>query len=226
MNKLKHIMNFCYKTKFSIAYKIVTAIVILTAIFHRAGLFGTELQLHTLYSFTTISNGIVFTLTLVTLFTTIYNKPSSVNLLQLRAVGLMMILVTGLTYHYILLPQKIAENHSYNVFTYGNIIAHYIAPTATFFDWLLFDEKGKIKSHFPLICLLVPLIYFVVFSIYGFYGSTIPNKQTSYVYFFMDFGEIGLAGVMKWIFIMLGLILLLAYLIYFLDYIISKKKLQ
>ncbi len=223
MDKQKQIMNiYDTKAKFSITYKIVTAIVILTAILHRAGLFGAELQLHTLYSFTTISNSFVLILTLVTLFATIYSS-KSVNLSQLRAVGLLMILLTGFIYHFIVLPQKIAENYSYNVFTYGNIVAHYVAPTAMFFDWLLFDEKGKIKKHFPLICLSVPFLYFVVFSIYGYYGSTIPNKQTSYVYFFMDFSEIGIFGVLKWVSIMLVLILLLAYLIYFWDYVISKK---
>jgi len=213
------------KTIFSVTYRFVLTIVILPAILDRAGIFSGNLQLHTLYSFTTISNGYIMLVTLITVFITFSSAESiGLKISRLRTIGVMMILMTGLIYHFILLPQKIAENLNYQVFTYGNIVAHYIAPIGMFMDWLLFDRKGRINKWEPLIYTSVPVVYFIIASIYGYYGSTIPNKETSYVYFFMDWGKLGIAGVMKWVLLILICILCLAYLIYFIDYSLAKRK--
>lgn len=113
------------------------AAMLLTGILDRTGLFSGELQLHTLYSFTTISDLFVLALTIITEYNAIqhpqYSRPM---LAKLRYIGLIMILITGLIYHFILLPQKIVENPDYQVFTYGNIMAHYIALLGLLFGYL------------------------------------------------------------------------------------------
>ena len=211
------------KNRFSVIYKSILSIIVLIAVMDRAGIFSVDKQLQTLYSFTTISNCYIVAVALITAFKILTSKNINPALLRLRHIGVMMILITGLIYHLILLPQKITENPNYQIFTYGNIVAHYIAPIITFLDWLLFDKKGSISKWEPLICTSIPMVYFLLASIYGYYGSTIPNKETSYVYFFMDWGELGFTGVMKWVFAILGCILFLTYLVYLIDYLLAKK---
>jgi len=208
-----------------ILWRIVFSVVILTAILDRAGIFSGVLQLQTLYSFTSISGTYILAITLITLLSTIlFNGNVSERVSKARAIGVMMMIITGLVYHFVLLPEKIAENPFYQVFTYGNIGAHYITPICMFADWLLFDEKGKISKWEPLICSVVPFAYFVIFSIYGYYGATISGKDTSYVYFFMDWGNLGAVGVIKWAVFLLICILCLTYLVYFIDHTLAKKK--
>lgn len=213
------------KKMLPILWRIVFSVVILTAILDRAGIFSGVLQLQTLYSFTSISGAYILVITLITLLSTIlFNGNVSERITKARAIGVMMIIITGLVYHFVLLPEKIAENPIYQVFTYGNIGAHYITPICMFMDWLLFDEKGKISKREPLICSVVPFAYFVIFSIYGYYGPTIPGKDTSYVYFFMDWENLGSVGVIKWAVFLLICILCLTYLVYFIDRTLAKKK--
>ena len=212
-------MDKSRKNVFASAYKIVLALVIITGIFSRAGLFGPRLQLHTLYSFTSLANSYIFILTLATVF-----AGASPALARFRSVGVVLILITGFVYHFVLLPQKIAENPAYNVFTYGNIAAHYIVPAGAFLDWLLFDKKGTIKKRDPLLWASVPLGYFIMASLYGYFAPPIPGKETAYVYFFMDYNALGAAGVFQWAGLIFGFILLLSYVLYFLDSKMAKQQ--
>jgi len=212
------------KNRLSVIYKIFLSIIVLMAVIDRAGIFNADKQLQTLYSFTTISNCYIISAALISAFKIATSGQIGAALSRFRHLGVMMILITGLVYHLILLPQKILENPNYQIFTYGNIVAHYIAPMLTFFDWLLFDKKGGISKWEPLICTSIPLVYFLLASLYGYFGSAIPGKETSYVYFFMDWGELGFSGVLKWALTILGCILLLTYLVYFVDHWLAKAQ--
>ena len=213
------------KNALSVLWRIIFSVIIITAILDRAGIFSDRSQLQTLFSFTSISGAYVLLITLIPLFNTILsNRNENRRISKARTIGVVVILITGLVYHFILLPEKIAENPDYQIFTYGNICAHYIIPGAMFLDWLLLDEKGKITKWEPLIYSAVPFVYFVIFSVYGYYGSAIPGKDTSYVYFFMDWGKLGVAGVVRWIFVLLIGMLCLTYFIYFIDHALAKRK--
>ena len=210
-------MDKSRKNVFASAYKIVLALVIITGIFSRAGLFGPRLQLHTLYSFTSLANSYIFILTLATVF-----AGASPALARFRSVGVVLILITGFVYHFVLLPQKIAENPAYNVTAYGNIAVHYIVPLGMLLDWLLFDKKGTIKKRDPLIWLSLPAAYFIFSSLYGLWGAAVLGREPTYSYFFMDFGKLGIAGVFRWIFLIFAGLLLLSYAVYFLDHKMAK----
>ena len=219
------LVNKIIKRKVSILFKTVFSVIIITSIIDRAGIFSWDLQLQTLYSFTSLSGAYILIITLTTLINTVFfHRNASKRLQKARTIGVMMILITGLIYHFVLLPEKIAGNPNYQVFTYGNIGAHYITPIGMFIDWLLFDEKGRISKLEPLIFTAVPVAYFVIFSIYGHYGAAISGKDTSYVYFFMDWGKLGATGVIKWAAFLFLCILFLAYSIYFIDRMLAKRK--
>lgn len=212
------------KVKISFIFKLVFSTLILLGILDRAGIFTQSLQLHTLYSFTTISNACVM---IVVLYAAFRCKLSFDNLrsrfARLQYLCLIMILITGTVYHFVLFPQKVAENPAYEVFTFGNIVAHYIAPIGMLADWLLFGKKGLLSNREPIICVSVPLLYFIVASVYGYCGAAIPGKDTSYIYFFMDFGKLGVPGVIAWVSAILLFVLFLAYFIYAVDCVIARR---
>lgn len=217
-------MRLDKKKLLQFVYEITLAIVIFAGILDRAGIFTQNLQLHTLYSFTTISNGCVMVIMLFAALVQMLPPVTAGSVLaRVRFIGVIMILITGTVYHFILLPQKIIENPSYQVFSFGNIIAHYFAPIGVLADWLLFCKKGLVTKREPLICVLVSVLYFIITTLYGFYGSTIPGKETSYVYFFMDVGELGIVGVIKWVAVIFAAILLLVYSLYAIDRILAKR---
>ena len=199
--------------RLSVVYKFVLSALMILGIIHRAGIFSAALQLHTLYSFTTISNACVVAVTLFAILKYGFSLGDpSARFAQVYYLCLMMILITGLVYHFILLPQKLAENPSYQVFALGNIIAHYIAPVGMLLDWLLFHPKGQLSKKEPLVLVSIPLLYFMLASLYGYLGSTIPGKKTSYVYFFMDIDQLGLGGVIAWVSAILFFVLIITYL--------------
>ena len=212
------------RTKISFIFKLILSSLIFLGILDRAGIFTQSLQLHTLYSFTTISNACVM---IVVLYAAFKCRLSFKNLgsrfAQLQYLCLIIILITGIVYHFVLFPQKVAENPVYQVFTFGNIVAHYIAPIGMLADWLLFGKKGLLSKREPIICVTVPFLYFIVASVYGYYGSTIPGKDTSYIYFFMDFGKLGVTGVIAWVSAILVFVLFLAYFMYAVDSIIARR---
>lgn len=212
------------KGKVSFPFRLIFAALIFFGILDRAGIFGQSMQLHTLYSFTTISNACVMVVVLTAAFRykLSFENPGS-RFARLQYFCLVLILITGAVYHFVLLPQKVAENPAYQVFTFGNIVAHYIAPIGMLADWLLFGKKGLLRKRDPLLCPAAPLLYFVGASLYGYFGPTIPGKDTSYLYFFMDFGKLGVPGVMAWVTAVLAFVLLLAYSIYALDGILARR---
>ncbi|MGY3777886.1 Pr6Pr family membrane protein [Isobaculum melis] len=206
-------------TKISLSYKIIFSILLITGILARAGLLGGKLQLQTFYSFTSISNIYILMLTFIAILSFFTDKELTS---KGRLIGVVMILTTGIIYHFILLPEKIIENPHYQVFTYGNIIAHYFAPCAMLLDWLLFDGKGKIPRKEPLICVSIPIVYFSITSLYSYTSSLVTGKEANYVYFFMDFDQLGIDGVFKWCTFILLAFIALVYTIYFLDYSIGR----
>lgn len=207
--------------KLSCIYKTILSVLLLAGILARAGLFGDELKLETFYSFTTISNFFILIITFIAIYDAFHDRASSY---KVRFLGVIMILVTGIVYHFILLPEKLIENPNYTVLTYGNIMAHYIAPCAFFMDWLLFDEKGKLTKKGLLLYTLVPISYFMITTLYGYISSLVSGKEVSYVYFFMDFNKLGVGGVFKWCSIILLAYMTLVYFIYFIDFLMGRVR--
>jgi len=188
------------------------------------GIIGDELRLHILYSFTNLSNLYIFVVTILSLYKLIRKEDISRRLYRGRVLGLIIILLTGIVYHFILLPEKLTGNSNYQVFTVANMITHYITPFLMLFDWMMFDVKGKMRKRDPVIIILFPIIYFIVLCIYGYCGLPIPNKKSSYIYFFMDLDVLGIWGVTKWIIVILLYLIVLVYGIYFIDSYLGNGK--
>jgi hypothetical protein len=102
-------------------------------------------------------------------------------------------------------------------------LVHYVVPIGTILDWLLFDKKGLIKLYFPLLWLLAPVFYFV----YAMLGSQIENglvDMTRYPYPFLDIDVLGVNRVLFTSLIILGAFLVIGYIYFLIDKILSKIK--
>lgn len=211
------------RQKISIIFKCIMALIIIMGILFSIGIMEDKLRFHMIYSFTNLSNFYILVITMISIYKLNRKENISGGLYRGRVLGLIIILLTGLVYHFILLPQRILENPNYQL-SVGNIITHYVTPVLMLLDWILFDNKGKMKRIDPAIIISFPIIYFIICSLYGYLGLPIPNKNSSYIYFFMDFNLLGVLGVVRWCVLIILCLIILVYLIYFLDYFLGNRK--
>ena len=213
------------KTKVSFYYKLIFSAVILISIIDRAGIFALTIKPYSFFSFTSLSNICVLAVTLYGAFAGRRSLDDiTPRFARIQYLCLIMILITGIVYSFILLPEKLANNPDYKFFTIPNIVGHYVAPVGMLIDWLLFGKKGQLTKREPIICICVPLLYCVIAIIYGNIGPEIPGLNSSYVYFFMDPAVSGWSGVIIWTLAMLAGIVLLTLAFYVLDRKMAHKK--
>ena len=84
-----------------------------------------------------------------------YRKDGHWSKMDLRLKGgvTVAILLTGLVYHFMLAPQKTAEEF----WTIENFLSHYIVPFGTFADCIVFDKGHCYKWYDPFTWTLLPL---------------------------------------------------------------------
>ena len=213
------------KTKISFIYKLILSAIIFISILDRAGIFALTIKPYSFFSFTSISNICVLAVALYGAFAGRRSLDDiTPRFARIQYLCLIMILITGIVYSFILLPEKLANNPDYKFFTIPNIVGHYVAPVGMLFDWLLFGKKGQLTKREPIICICVPLLYCFIAIIYGNIGPEIPGLNSSYVYFFMDPAVSGWSGVIIWTLAMLAGIVLLTLAFYVLDRKMAHKK--
>ncbi len=133
---------------------------------------------------------------------------------------LIMILVTFLVYNILLAKDNGVKAYFTSI---GNLTLHVILPIMFILDWVLFYEHGHTKWYYPLLCVVMPLIYvgFILIR-----ASIIGTRSVSvlYPYFFLDLKTLGVGGFLGWLGALLLIFIAIGYLIYFLDNIKHFKK--
>jgi len=211
-------------TIFFLIWRVVLILGLVAAILDQARIFDGEFNWKTFCSFTTLCTGYVMLITLLdTLKVCSANEKASLWLSRFRSLGVMIALMTGLIFHFILTPHEVFGDFQHLVFRYGNIVTHYVGPACIFIDWLLFDVKGRIGKWEPFVYISLPAAYLLLSLIYGYLGLPIPGRETSFTYDFMDWEVLGVAAVIKWLAALLVGLLTLAYLIYFIDKALAKR---
>ncbi len=150
--------------------------------------------------FTIQSNILVVLALLFFLFAGHENRAMAI----VRGGVMIYILVTGLVFHFLLvpnLPQYFAEG-----VIFRHHITHTIAPIGFILDWLLFDRKGLMYKSDLKYWVIFPMLYWTVTIIHG-------NISGLYPYFFMDVGAIGFAAVLTWFFALTTFFVILSFLI-------------
>lgn len=133
------------------------------------------------------------------------------------------LLVTMLIGHFLVFDAMFQNGH----IVLHLVILHYIVPIMALLDWLLFDEKGRMPIWGPIAWVSLALGYLVftmiavgVFGIYMGGGTT--AELTSYPYVFLDPAIVGTGAVVGFCAAMLAGFILLGYIIYGIDRLMSR----
>ena len=135
---------------------------------------------------------------------------------------IIVILITAITYQVALVPNNFSMDITYTTNTdrvWANLFVHVISPAMVIVDYILFDIKGNFKYYYPLIWLFILLnyvLYVYTYSARGgrFYGI---GGSKAFAYIFLDYNQIGYGGVLKAIVVIVIVILMVSYLLVFLD---------
>lgn len=143
----------------------------------------------------------------------------------LKGAVLIAILVTAITYQLALAPNSFSMDIGTTNRYWANMFVHVISPVMVLLDYILFDEKGNFKYYYPIIWLVLPLNYVLYVYTYSARGGRFFNIGGSreFAYFFLDYHQIGVRGVVFSITVIAITILLLSYVLVFLDRKVSKK---
>ena len=139
----------------------------------------------------------------------------------LKGMLIMGITVTGLVYHFMLSKGSFSMGSAKEV---ANILLHYLVPVLSVFDWVLFDKKGRYTLKSPLIWVILPDLYFVFATIYGFAGGQRYYGGSRFPYFFIDFDALGVWKVLAYTAVLNVLFAALGYVFYLADRVVGKKK--
>ncbi len=125
------------------------------------------------------------------------------------------ITVTLLIYHFVLRPGDIAAGKAF--YTPLNMTQHYVVPIMSILDWLLLCPKGRWRPGDPLLCLLLPLAYFVYILLRAPFAGNIGDTGSPYPYGFIDVQALGVGRVALNALLCAAGMLSLAYVYYLLD---------
>ena len=140
------------------------------------------------------------------------------------------IVVTGIVYLMALVPNNMPM---YNIYhsqlkekIIGNALVHVISPILVTLDYFLFDEKGNFKNFYPFIWLFFPLHYIIYVFLYRARGGRFyaMGGSREFGYFFLDYRQMGIIGVIACIVCIAIGIVLLGFIWVWIDKLLKQKK--
>lgn len=144
-----------------------------------------------------------------------------------------VIAITGIVYTVALMPigfeMDIIRINTESVSKFlSNFLVHQLSPILVILDYFIFDYKGKYKLYYPVIWLFIPLNYLIYVYTYSSKGGEFfgVGGSRKFAYFFLDYNQIGYKGVAEAIAIMILFILLISYLLIFVDRKLAKPQNQ
>lgn len=206
------------KRRISLIYRIVLIICGIYGLYlNFTGLNGNAYKL--LHYFTILSNVLVVLFFIFLIVNHYRNK----EYLHIKGAITMSITITFLVFHFMLRPTMFNMiGTDYSPYSAANLLLHYVVPLMTILDWILFDTKGEYKAYDPLLWLIIPTAYYVFSTINGIFGYTFINGS-HYPYFFIDYDSLGLLGVLRYVLLILVAFIILGYIYYIIDRMLSKK---
>jgi hypothetical protein len=181
--------------------------------------------------FTNISNFLCFGVMLAELIQTAKKREDGyvTTAPVLKFIGMLGILLTFLVFN-IMLAGAAGRDPQLN-WRIGSLCFHVVLPIMYIADWVLFYERRNCKWYYPIASIAFPFAYvvfiFIQAAILKFDSSIlIPGSTTPliYPYFFVNLETQGVAGVVKWIVILLVAFVAVGYLFFGLDKLGKKQK--
>ena len=145
----------------------------------------------------------------------------------LKFIGVLAILLTFVVFNALLAGDRDPQLN----WRVGSLLAHVVLPIMFIADWFLFRERGKVKWYYPIASAGFPLAYmafiFIQAAILKFDTSIlIPGTNTPliYPYFFVNLETQGVAGVAKWAVLMFAAFMVVGFVFYGIDRILTQKR--
>ena len=188
----------------------------------------TQLRWDFYVHFTNISNFLCIGIMLAALIQTAKKKEDSFVKAAplLKFIGMLGILLTFLVFN-IMLAGKRDPQLNWRI---GSLTFHVVLPVMYIAHWFLFYERRKCRWYYPLASVAFPVAYltfiFIQAAIMGFDTSVlIPGTDTPliYPYFFLNLETEGVAGVLKWVAILLAAFIVVGFIFFGLDKLGKKK---
>ena len=180
--------------------------------------------------FTNISNYLCIGIMFAALIQTVKKKEDSfvTTAPLMKFIGMLGILLTFLVFNIMLAGNRDPQLN----WRIGSLTFHVVLPIMYVAHWFLFYERKKCKWYYPLASVALPLAYLVFIFIHAaimkFDTSVLlPGTTTPliYPYFFVNLETQGVAGVAKWIAILLTAFVAVGFIFFGIDKI-GKKKVQ
>ena len=147
----------------------------------------------------------------------------------LKFIGVLAILLTFVVFN-TMLAGAAGRDPQLN-WRVGSLLAHVVLPVMFVADWFLFRERGTVKWYYPIASAGFPLAYmafiFIQAAILKFDTSIlIPGTNTPliYPYFFVNLETQGVAGVAKWAVLMFAAFMVVGFVFYWIDRILTQKR--
>lgn len=210
-------MNIKNKT-LSVSFKIIIVLSALYGVYLNSGLpekFSPQMFLY----YTILSNILCLGYFIYASIITIINDEHKLNM-SLKGSVTMAITVTMIIYWFILVPAGFVMGDGKQL---ANLLVHLFVPLLVLLDYLLFDPKGKLQKKDPLFWLSIPLAYYI-FTFIAYFFDVRYMSDTRFPYFFIDHTIIGIPNVILSVCGLIIFFVVLGYLIYFIDYLLSKKQ--
>lgn len=201
-----------------IIFRTVYIVLGIIGIIGSVGYFGRAFNNDFYLYYTNLSNYICFGIIVYALIKTIKSFKNNQSdycrvLPKFKFMSLIMILVTCLVYNILLAKDYTVADYFFSI---QNLIMHLILPIMFTLDWVLFTEHNQTKWFYPLISVIMPLIYVALILL----RAVILGKKYSgllYPYFFLNVSKLGIAGVISWVAVLVLIFVVLGYTIYALD---------
>jgi hypothetical protein len=141
----------------------------------------------------------------------------------LKYTAMVSLLVTMLIAHFMLFDAMFKDGQ----LVWHLVALHYVVPLMTLFDWVLFDEKGKMPVWGPLAWMSLVTAYLVIVMVGAgplgiFLGGGTTADVSRYPYTFLDPGISGVGGVAAFCGAMLVAFIVLGYVLFGLDRLFAK----
>ena len=137
---------------------------------------------------------------------------------KMKFIGMVMIFITFAVYNFMLAKDKPIEKN----LAVSSIVLHIVLPLMYIADWILFREHKKVKKTYPLLSVVIPILY----ALFVFVRAEIIGRQGDvvYPYFFLDVNKLGWGKVAVWIVILIAAFVAVGYIFYLIDGLIGEKK--
>ena len=210
--------------KLRITFQVLYCALAVLGFAAQLGLFQGVLNQSYLVFYTNLSNLLCMLFMFASLARSLSAKETGDFAPRLKFVSMIMILVTFILYNVLL------ANYP-SIFAYfaslKNGLNHCVLPILFVLDWFMFYERGKARWTWPLLSIFPPFLY-VIYILIRAKILEITGRRAAviYPYFFLNLDNLGWAGFLRWMAILLVAFLILGYVLCLLDQWLGKRRID